>query len=89
MNGAFPKISIITVALNSASTIEDCLNSVKKQLLPVQQIIIDGNSTDNTFALAKKYAGPEDKLISEPDDGMYHALNKGCLLYTSPSPRDS
>ena len=48
MNGGFPKISIITVALNSASTIEDCLNSVKKQLLPVQHIIIYGSSTDNT-----------------------------------------
>ena len=80
MTEQFPKISIITVALNSASTIEDCLNSVKKQLFPVQQIIIDGNSTDNTFALAKKYAGPEDKLISEPDDGMYHALNKGLAI---------
>jgi glycosyltransferase involved in cell wall biosynthesis len=72
-----PTISIITAALNAQFTIEDCLASVKNQLEASQHIIVDGGSTDNTLAIAKKYSRSNDVIISGPDRGMYDALNKG------------
>lgn len=71
------KISIITVCYNSASTIEETIKSVLTQTHPkVEYIIIDGASSDNTLDIIRKY---EDSLIyvSEPDNGLYDAMNKG------------
>jgi len=72
-----PTISIITAALNAESTIGDCLASVGAQLCTAQNVVIDGGSTDGTAFLAAKFARPGDILVSEPDRGMYDALNKG------------
>jgi len=72
------KVSIITAALNCAETIEGCIRSVLEQTHPdVEHVIIDGGSTDGTVELVQKY---EDRLaywVSEPDSGVYDALNKG------------
>lgn len=74
-----PKISIITAVFNGASTIGDCVLSVKKQSYSAEHLIIDGRSTDNTVQVARE-SNPAAKIFSEPDDGIYDAMNKGILL---------
>lgn len=77
------KISIITVAYNSAKTIADTLNSVGVQTHPnVEHIVVDGASTDETLALVRNHPNPNIRLVSEPDKGIYDALNKGIRLAT-------
>ena len=79
------KISIITVAYNAAATIADCLESVVSQTLPVEHIIIDGASTDATLAIISRftpYSSHFIRIISEPDKGIYDAMNKGIRLAT-------
>lgn len=74
------KVSIITATYNSAKTIRDTVLSVRHQSYPdVEHIIIDGNSADNTLNLAG-YFGHTGPLISEPDKGIYDAMNKGVRL---------
>ncbi len=76
------KVSIITVTLNSAKTIEDTLLSVQNQSFTnIEHIIIDGNSEDETAEIVKKFHYPI-KFISEPDNGIYDAMNKGISLAT-------
>jgi glycosyltransferase involved in cell wall biosynthesis len=76
-----PLISIITVCYNSFDTIENTINSVLNQTYhDIEYIIIDGGSTDGTLDIIKKYKKSIDILISEPDNGMYDALNKGVKL---------
>ena len=78
MNNKNLKISIVTICFNAAQTIEETINSVINQSYKnIEYIIIDGGSTDGTIDIIKKY---EDKIIywvSEPDYGLYHAMNKG------------
>jgi glycosyltransferase len=75
------KISIVTPTYNSQETIVHTLASLKRQnYRNLQHILIDGGSTDNTFELARKYALQESICISEPDTGVYSALNKGIGL---------
>ena len=71
-----PSMSIITVAYNSAATIADCLASVASQTWPCEHIIIDGASKDNTVEIVRRVS-PSARIISEPDDGIYDAMNKG------------
>ena len=73
------KISIITVSYNSATTIKRCIDSVKCQsLLPYEHIVIDGSSTDDTLKIIGEYEQePFVTVISEKDDGLYDAMNKG------------
>ena len=72
------KISVITVAFNSASTIADTLTSVAGQTHPeIEHLVIDGQSTDDTVSVVKAHRHPCLKISSEPDDGIYDAMNKG------------
>jgi glycosyltransferase involved in cell wall biosynthesis len=76
-----PKISIITVVFNAQNTIERCINSVLGQKFNnVEYIIIDGGSTDDTCKIINNYIGDIDVFISEPDNGIYDAMNKGIAL---------
>jgi glycosyltransferase involved in cell wall biosynthesis len=71
------KISIITATYNSAATIQDTLESIKYQKYNnIEHIIIDGASKDNTLNIVKTYSHVA-KVISEPDKGIYDAMNKG------------
>lgn len=77
------KISIITTTYNSASTIKNTLESVNTQTYSIiEHIIIDGDSKDNTLELVKKYGDRVSVIISEPDKGVYDAMNKGIKLAT-------
>lgn len=72
------KISIVTVCYNAISTIEDTIQSVLKQTYEnIEYIIIDGGSTDGTINIIKKYSNRLAYWISEPDKGIYDAMNKG------------
>lgn len=75
------KFSIITVCYNSAKTIGHTLTSVREQTHgDVEHIIIDGGSTDNTLAVVAVQGSRVSRLVSEADDGIYHAMNKGIAL---------
>ncbi|CEN55992.1 glycosyltransferase family 2 protein [Candidatus Methylopumilus turicensis] len=76
------KISVITVCFNSAKTILNTISSVESQSYKnIEHLIIDGGSSDGTIELLKKARG-NIKYISEPDKGIYDAMNKGLLLAT-------
>ena len=77
------KVSIITVCLNSEKTIENTIQSVLFQSYKnIEYIVIDGNSTDNTKSILNKYADFISTVVSEPDKGLYDAMNKGLKLAT-------
>jgi len=76
-----PKVSIITVCYNSAKTIEDTIKSVLSQNYKnIEYIIIDGLSTDNTLEIINKYKNEISVIVSEKDNGLYDAINKGIGL---------
>jgi len=71
-------LSIITVTLNAVTTIEATLSSVTSQRHPeIEYIVIDGASTDGTLTKIRSFISKIDILISEPDRGVYDAMNKG------------
>lgn len=75
------KISVITVTFNSENFLDDCIQSIAKQTYKnIEHIIVDGNSNDNTLNIIKKKSNL--KWISEPDNGIYDAINKGIGLAT-------
>jgi glycosyltransferase involved in cell wall biosynthesis len=77
------KISIITVCFNSNYTIEKTILSVLSQTYKnIEYIIIDGNSNDNTLEIITMYKDKISKFISEPDRGLYDAMNKGIFMAT-------
>jgi glycosyltransferase involved in cell wall biosynthesis len=77
------KVSIITVSYNSAGTIADTINTVLAQTYKdIEYIVIDGASTDGTKEIVEEFGQRISKFISEPDKGLYDALNKGILLAT-------
>ncbi|MDA8805038.1 glycosyltransferase [Candidatus Pelagibacter bacterium] len=77
------KVSIITVTLNSITTINDCINSVKEQKYNnIEHIIIDGGSTDGTLSLLESKKDQFAILVSELDKGIYDAMNKGINIAT-------
>ncbi|TJW67113.1 MAG: glycosyltransferase, partial [Mesorhizobium sp.] len=77
------KISVLTVCWNSAATIRHTLDSFFAQDHQDKElIVIDGASTDETLSIVRSYAGQGLQIISEPDRGMYDALNKGLAFCT-------
>jgi glycosyltransferase involved in cell wall biosynthesis len=75
------KISVITVTYNSAETVEQTILSVLGQThQDVEYIIIDGGSTDDTLSIINRYGNRISKVVSEKDNGLYDALNKGIAL---------
>lgn len=77
------KVSIVTVCLNAVDTIGDCVASVAAQeAASIEHIIIDGCSTDGTLRVLEQHRTRVTKLISEKDEGLYHAMNKGLGLAT-------
>ena len=78
-----PKISVITVSYNSATHLEECILSVINQSYDNKEyIIIDGGSTDGTLDIIDKYKDKIDYFISEPDNGISDAFNKGIKAAT-------
>ena len=74
------KVSIITITYNAVSTVKDTLESIANQSYSnIEHIIIDGKSTDDTLAIVAKFPHVS-KVISEPDKGLYDAMNKGIAL---------
>ncbi len=77
------KISIVTVVYNNANVIKSAIDSVLNQTYEnIEYIIIDGKSTDGTVEIIQSYGPKIDKFISEPDFGIYDAMNKGLKLAT-------
>lgn len=78
-----PKITIVTVCYNTVNSIDMTIKSVINQIYSnIEYIIIDGGSTDGTVDIIKKYSGKIAYWISEPDDGIYDAMNKGIKAAT-------
>lgn len=72
------KISIITINYNNSEGLERTINSIQNQSLSdFEYLIIDGNSTDNSVEIIEKYSEKIDFWITEPDSGVYNAMNKG------------
>ena len=77
------KISIITVSFNAADTIEQTIMSVMEQTYKdIEYIVIDGGSNDGTVDILKKYDDFISYWCSEPDEGIYYAINKGINIAT-------
>lgn len=74
----FPKITIVTVTYNAENSLESTIQSIINQTYPnIEYIVIDGGSTDKTVDIIKKYKSNIDYWVSEPDEGIYDAMNKG------------
>lgn len=75
------KVSIITVCYNAASTIADTIESIRDQSYKnVEYIVVDGASTDGTLQIINQYRNVIDQFVTEPDKGIYDAMNKGINL---------
>lgn len=78
-----PKISIITVCWNAAAVLQRTIDSVAEQDYPhIEYILVDGASSDQTIACIKNAGSIVTRWISEPDKGIYDAMNKGLALAT-------
>ena len=75
------KVSIITVSYNSARTIRETIESVLSQDYPnLEYLVVDGGSTDGTLSILREYADRITRWVSEKDQGMYDAMNKGIAM---------
>lgn len=78
-----PMVSIITITFNAAKTLERTIVSVERQdYKAVEYIIVDGGSTDGTMQIVGRHERTVNRCISEPDDGIYFAMNKGLAAAT-------
>lgn len=77
------KTTIITVSFNSSATIKETIDSVLRQQYDnIEYIVVDGESTDGTQEIVKSYGSRISKFISEKDEGLYDAMNKGIDMAT-------
>lgn len=77
------KVSVITVCYNAINSIENTIRSVLAQTYTnIEYIVIDGGSSDGTLDVIKKYSDLISRWVSEPDNGIYDAMNKGIALAT-------
>lgn len=75
------KVSVITICLNSAATIDDAIHSVASQdYRDIEYVIVDGGSTDGTREIINSRSDVVSRVVSEPDEGLYDALNKGIRM---------
>ena len=78
-----PTVSIITITYNAAETLERTITSVERQdYAAIEYIVVDGASTDGTMEIVGRHAATVSKYVSEPDDGLYFAMNKGLAMAT-------
>lgn len=78
-----PCLSIVTITFNAAATLERTIRSVEQQdYSNIEYIIVDGASTDGTLSIVSAHSHSISKCISEPDDGLYYAMNKGLQMAT-------
>src|SRR5579862_3140474 len=78
-----PKLSVITIVYNNVRDIERTMLSVLGQTYPgIEYIVVDGLSTDGTLDIIKKYSDRINTFVSEKDEGIYDAMNKGLALAT-------
>ncbi|MCS4040859.1 glycosyltransferase family 2 protein [Salinibacter ruber] len=76
-----PLVSVVTVVRNADSVIAETIDSVLEQdYTPTEYVVVDGASTDRTWDIVQQYAGGIDTAVSEPDEGIYDAMNKGAEL---------
>lgn len=76
-----PLVTVITVTYNAANSLERTISSVLRQKYEnIEFIIVDGESTDETLSIIRKYENAIDYWVSEKDAGIYDAMNKGCQL---------
>jgi glycosyltransferase len=83
--GQPPLLTIVTVGFNSAATVGDTLESLRRAFAAVDRslveyVFVDGGSTDDTLSILGRHPDVVDQLLSEPDRGMYDAMNKGAGL---------
>ena len=77
------KISVITVCFNSAATVGDTIKSfLAQQHKDAEMVVVDGASTDRTVQIVESFCDPRIRVLSEPDSGIYDAMNKGLQLVT-------
>ena len=77
------RITVVTAVLNGAATVAGCLRSVASQThADVEHVVVDGGSRDGTRAIVERFPGRRGPFLSEPDRGLYDALNKGIRLAT-------
>lgn len=82
-SGANPLVSIVTAVYNGARHIEETILAIAGQTyMPIEHIVVDGGSTDGTVEILERYSGILGYWTSEPDDGIYDAMNKGIDLVT-------
>lgn len=77
------RLSVITVSYNAAATIEDTIKSVLGQSYQnTEYIVVDGGSSDDTVNILERYDASLSRWVSEPDEGLYDAMNKGLAMAT-------
>jgi len=74
------RLSLITATYNASKYLPCCFANVAAQKLPIEHIVIDGDSTDGTKSVIQQHSQQISKYISEPDRGLYDALNKGISM---------
>lgn len=76
-----PLISVITITFNAAETLPITMKSIREQSFQnFEHLVIDGASTDDTIMIARRMGKPGLRIVSEPDDGLYDAMNKGVRM---------